>query len=374
VGEQRHGTFSDETESHGLADSLRPSRHPTWVDLDNDGDLDLYEMNYKDDNVLWVNQLVETGLPVFVDRTASLSGDADLSRTRYSFAACAEDFDNDGWQDLLVFHRGGEDCYGDPVGAFPGAIPEDVVGTGHQLYLNQEGTSFDEVAVSAGLNTVDVDSRVGVMGSQVGDLNADGVLDVYVGNGGPIDGEPDQLFLSESLPGDPLWYVDASPLVDFPAPDDGGVDGFIAPYPYRTHGTAMVDVDGDGVLELAVNNGGPSFRDDTVREPNRLFQFDWTEPRHWLKVRLEGDGVHVPRDGIGTRGHLTGELMDGRELSLWRTVHGGSCFSAQNGFELYFGLTSASSIDRLEIFWLDGTVSVVEDPDVDSALVVRYGD
>ncbi len=368
------GTFTDETVRHGLDASLRPSRHPTWVDIDNDGDLDLYEMNYKDDNVLWVNQLVETGRPEFVDRTTSLSGESDISRTRYSFAACAEDFDNDGWQDLLVFHRGGEDCYGDPVGAFPGAILDDVVGTGHQLYLNQEGVAFDEVAVPAGLNTVEVDSRVGVMGSQIGDLNADGVLDVYVGNGGPIDGEPDQLFLSDSLPGDALWYLDASALVDFPAPDDGGIVGFIAPYPYRTHGTAMVDIDGDGVLELAVNNGGPSFRDDTVREPNRLFQFEWTEPRHWLSVRVEGDGVHVPRDGIGTRGHLIGERIDGEPLHLWRTVHGGSCFSAQNGFELYFGLTQAASVDRLEIHWLDGTVSIVDDPDVDSTVVVRYGE
>ncbi|MFT5457462.1 MAG: hypothetical protein ACI9K2_003956 [Myxococcota bacterium] len=368
------GTFTDATERHGLGVSRRPSRHPTWVDIDNDNDLDLYEMNYKDDNILWVNQLVETGRPLFVDRTASLSGDADLSRTVYSFAACAEDFDNDGWQDLMVFHRGGEDCDGDPVGAFDGVVLDDVVGTGHQLYLNDEGASFHESAIPAGLNTAEVDSRVGVMGSQIGDLNADGVLDVYVGNGGPIDGEPDQLFLSDSLPGDPLWYVDASELVAFPAPDDGGVDGFIAPYPYRTHGTAMVDIDGDGLLELAVNNGGPSFRDDTVREPNRLFAFDWAEPRHWLKVVVEGDGVNVPRDGIGTRGHVTGELRDGRDLHLWRTVHGGSCFSAQNGFELYFGLTEASVVDQLEIFWLDGTVSVVDSPEVDSTLTVRYGD
>jgi len=345
------GTFTDVTVASGMHLTTRPSRHPTWLDVDNDGDLDVYEMNFKDENVLWINQLVESGVANFLDQTATFSeGGADISRTLGSFAACSEDFNNDGWQDLIVFHRGGVDCAGDVVGAFPGGLSEEVVGTGHQLYLNVEGESFEEVAVAAGLNTALVDGRVGVMGSQIGDLNADGILDVYVGNGGPLDGEPDQLFLSASEPGEPLFYLDASPLIDFPAPDDGHATGFLAPYPYRTHGTSMIDIDGDGVLELSVVNGGPSFRDDTMREPNRLFHFDWTEPRRWLKVKLEGDGVHVSRDAIGTRVHLVGTYADGSELSLWRTVHGGSCFSAHNTFELYFGLQHASEVSSMEVF------------------------
>jgi hypothetical protein len=350
------GTFRDVTLLAGLSGSLRPSRHPTWVDLDNDGDLDLYEMNYKGPNHVWRNNRLETGTADFTNVTTALSaGGANLARTWYTFAACAEDFDNDGWQDIITFHRGGEDCTGAPAGAFPGVLAEDVVGTGHQLFLNREGAFFEEVAVSAGLNTAVVDSRVGVMGSQIGDLNADGVLDVYVGNGGPIDGEPDQLFLSEGSPGDALWYWDASALVDFPAPDLGEVAVFPA-YPYRTHGTVFADIDDDGTMELAVNNGGPSFRPDSVQEPNRMFRFEWEDTRHYFKVRVWGDGTLVPRDGVGTRVRVVGIAPDGSERSVWRTVHGGSCFSAQNGFELYFGLGDAIGIDRIEVYWLDGTM------------------
>jgi hypothetical protein len=210
------------------------------------------------------------------------------------------------------------------------------------------------------------------MGSQIGDLNADGVLDVYVGNGGPLDGEIDQLFVSATAPGDPIGYIDASALVNFPAPSDGHGSSMPS-YPYRTHGTSFVDINGDGVLELAVSNGGPSFRPDSVREPNRMFQFAWASDRQWLTLDLAGDGVHVSRDAIGTRAHLMGTRHDGTPLSIWRTVHGGSCFSAHNGFQLYFGLEYAATLERLEIFWPDGTTEVVDEGLVSEArLSVSY--
>ena len=49
-------------------------------------------------------------------------------------------------------------------------------------------------------------------------------------------------------------------------------------------------------------------------------------------------------------------------LGLLRLHHqpqtGQSCFSAQNGFELQFGLGDAIAVDRLEVYWPDGTARV----------------
>ena len=365
---QGDGTFTEVASERGLAELRLATRHSAWVDIDNDGDLDLYENDYRANNTLWINQLVESGEPMFSNGTRAWDGTDDPGAPQNSFAACVEDMNNDGWQDIVVFHRGGEDCDGVPLGAFDD-YPEDVVGAGHRLFLNLAGRGFDDVAVPSNLNSRPVSERVGVMGCQLGDLDADGALDVYIGNGGPSRGASDQLFLSAHT-SDRMWFVNASPLVDFAALDDGVP---LPPYPYRTHGTAMVDVDGDGTLELAVSNGGPAFMEDRVaQEPNRLYAFDWDAPRRAVRVRPVGDGVRVSRDGIGTRATLVVRDPDGVERSVHRTLAGGACFSAQNGFELYLGLGDAEPVS-LELLWTDGTVTVVEEGlEAGARLVVTY--
>jgi len=40
-------------------------------------------------------------------------------------------------------------------------------------------------------------------------------------------------------------------------------------------------------------------------------------------------------------------------------LNSGSCFSAQNGFQLHFGLADADSIEEIDIIWPDGTTSSV---------------
>ncbi|MFT4623997.1 MAG: hypothetical protein ACI8PZ_002653 [Myxococcota bacterium] len=353
---QGDGTFTEVAIERGLGGLLRATRHSAWLDIDNDGDLDLYENNYRSNNVVWLNQLSATGEPSFVDGSRVWDDLDDPGAPQNSFASCVEDMDNDGWQDVVVFHRGGEDCDGVPLGDYE-EYPEDVVGAGHRLFLNQAGAGFVDVAGASNLNSRPVSERVGVMGCQLGDLDADGFLDVYIGNGGPSRGASDLLFLSEPVD-DALWFVNASPLIDFAALDDG-----LPPmeYPYKTHGTAMVDVDGDGVLELAVSNGGPAFLDaEDAREPNRLFAFDWDSPRRAVRVHPVGDGVHVSRDGIGTRATLFIDGVDG-ERAVHRTLNGGACFSAQNGFDLYFGLDDDGVATRLEVLWTDGSVTVVDD-------------
>ncbi len=363
------GTFTEVAVERGLGGVLKSTRHSAWVDLDNDGDLDLYENAYRSSNIVWINQLVETGDPRFVNETFRWSELDEPGSPINSFAACVEDMDNDGWQDIVVFHRGGEDCDGVPLGGFD-PYPEEVVGAGHRLFLNEAGEGFTDVAVRSNLNSRPVSERVGVMGCQLGDVDADGFLDVYIGNGGPSRGASDQLFIS-SHTDDSLWFVNASPLIDFAALDDGLP---LTVYPYRTHGTSFVDVDGDGALELAVTNGGPAFLDSEIaQEPNRLFAFDWGSPRRAIRVQARGDGLRVSRDAIGTRATLRLREPDGSERSVHRTVAGGSCFSAQNGFELYLGLGDTAEAMSLELLWPDGSISVIEDGlEPGARLVVDY--
>ncbi len=354
------GTFTDVTEAAGLGSTFRPTRHSTWFDADNDGDLDLYENNFGDFNVLWRNLLAETGSAVFEDATADLSLPGEnLQYPNGSFVSCSADFNQDGWEDLIVFKRG--------------LLEQEFYPGGHVLFLNQAGAGFYNAAEIADLNHP-YQPDEGVMGAMIGDVNADGVPDVYVGNGGVPHGQHDQLYLSDSLLGAPPHYRNRSDAIDFPAAQRPGV--IYPPYPYRTHGTAFVDVDNDGILEIAVSNGGPAAKSDEVREPNRLFKLGLINPADYLKIRPVGDGTAVSRDAIGTRLALTVSQGGGAPWTLYRTLFAGSCFSAQNGFQLHFYLAGADTIHQLAITWPDGQTQIVDQGlTPNSAIVVeRSGD
>ncbi len=338
------GTFTDVTVATGLdLTRWRSTRHSTFLDADNDGDLDIYENNYGSGNVLWRNLLAESGSAVFEDATLAYSAPGeDLQYPHLSFVSCAADFNQDGWEDIFAFQRASGETgpYAD----------------GHALFLNGGGTGFANAAEAAEINNP-FQSGNGVMGSMVGDVNGDGLPDVYVGNGGPIAGQGNQLFLSDGQPGQAPHFVNRTDLIDFPAPERAGV--VYPPYPYRTHGTALFDFDGDGILEIAVNNGGPAGSPDTVREPNRMFKMNLGFPAAWMTVRPVGDGSTVSLDAIGTRFALTVSRAGGAPWTVYRTLFAGSCFSAQNGFDVHFYAGEADTVHELRITWPDGSVETV---------------
>jgi len=338
------GTFTDVTDASGLATSRCQTQHSTFFDIDNDGDSDLFESNDGYPNVLWRNRLVESGSASFEDVTALFSpAGEDLSYPTAAFASAAADFNNDGWEDLIVFERAGPG----PGSPYPG---------GHAIFENRAGIGFENVSELTGMNDT-YQALGGVMGCQVGDVNGDGVPDVYIGNGGMDSPTRDQLYLSDSPIGVTPHYIDRTDLIDFPA-DEAPLSEPYPPYPYRTHGTSIVDVDGDGTPEIAVTNGGPWFTEQV--EPNRLFRFRWDPSPGFLLVRPVGDGMRVSTDAIGTRFALTVERSGAPPWTIYKTLYSGSAFSAQNGFDVHFGLADADSILSLEIIWPDGWREVID--------------
>jgi len=373
------GTFTDVTADIGIGITSGKTRNSTFLDVDNDGDMDLYEMNFLGANVLWRNLVVETGTLSFEDVTMSAAAPGErLAEPFESFGSCAGDFDNDGNEDILVSARGprgvqdpppnpefrvGDDCGGENI------IYEAELGTyplGHALFMNRPGGFVNE-AFTSRLN--DNFIRVfGVMGFQIGDLDADGRLDVAFVNGAPRSGNVVALLTADiTVPWGTLAFDDRSPLVNTEIPLDPNVDPALYPegLMFRGHGTAWVDLDNDGLQELAISNGGASFPrppdpNFIIREPNRIFKFGWDDPPNSFRVRPVGDGVNVSRDGIGTKVAVT--VTDTRNTrTIYRTLYGGSCFSAQNGFQLFFGLgdDDTVTIDQVEITWNDGVVDTI---------------
>jgi hypothetical protein len=368
-----NGTFSDATGEAQLNSrtsevpyqpiiDFRGFQNSTWIDTDNDGDLDLFLNNASGPNVLWKNHLAEQGNPRFVDATQAFSlPREDLRYPYFSFASAVADFNNDGWQDLMLFAAGWEP----PVSPY---------GSGNGLFLNRPGQGFFNAARVAGINVSD-----GVevaMGCQVADLNADGIPDLAVGAGNPQAGKRSRLLLSrgETSEGIPL-FTDASLLIDFAPPHgiDPAAPPFpeIPPYPYRTHGMAAGDADGDGHLELAVVSGGPASGPPIVREPNRLFKFSGAGLGGTFRVHLKGNGTTDSRDAIGARAYIEIPAFAGTRR-VFQTVLAGSGFSAQNERTLTFGLGRDTRVSRLAILWPSGCLQVLEDqPVTPSPLVVN---
>ena len=371
---QGDGTFEQVGQQVGF-ETEQKTMNSTWIDIDLDGDFDLFENNYKSENHLFVNQLAETGTLSFVDQTAELSlGGSDLRYPSRSFASAAADFNRDGYEDLVAFVR-------------PYDPDDSPHRSGHTLFLNVEGRGFVDLTLLTGLNDpfVNWDGRAvgdGVMGSQVGDLNLDGIPDVWIGNGTPSNGTVNALYLStgELVPTEVEGvtiavpqYRNATALIDVPAPEVDGIE--YAPYPYRTHGSLILDFDQDGIPELAVNNGGPGQMPTWVREPNRLFAFEYEVTPSWWHLTLRGDGDQVNRSAIGARVTVTVERdRDGATWIQRRWQHGGSGFAANEGLELMFGLGDADRIVDVEIVWPDGRVENLGPAPLRERVTKTYGD
>lgn len=125
-------------------------------DFDRDGDLDVYLLNQLGlPNHFFRNDVVGDGRR-FSDITSALSlGDLGLGRM-----AVFADFDNDGWQELLLLNDD------EPKGVYPGS----------RLFRNVGGR-FEDVTAGSGL------SPIGYIrgGACIGDYDQDGLLDVYMG-------------------------------------------------------------------------------------------------------------------------------------------------------------------------------------------------
>ena len=99
----------------------------------------------------------------------------------------------------------------------------------------------------------------------------------------------------------------------------------------NSRSAAFADIDGDGDLDIVVNN---------FHSPATVLRNDLGSGGNWLKIELIGDpGRKVNRDAIGSR--IEVNLPDGRRLSRW--VQGGTGYLSQHPGEQHFGLGDASS-------------------------------
>ncbi|MCR6655490.1 MAG: CRTAC1 family protein [Opitutus sp.] len=256
-----------------------------------------------------------TGAWVFTD----VAEEAGIDGPDFSFPCWFWDYDNDGWDDILISGYGLRDV-GDVAADYMGRPTS---ASRARLYRNNGDGTFTNVSREAGVSKV-----LHTMGAGFGDLDNDGWLDFYLGTGDPDFSTlmPNRMFRNDG--GKRFQDVTTS----------GGFGQL-----QKGHGIAFGDLDNDGDQDIYSVVGGAVESDNY---PNQLFE----NPGHgnnWLKLMLEG--TRTNRVAIGARVKVVA-LENGAERAIHRTVTAGASFG-NNPLRQEIGLGKATVIDRVEVFW-----------------------
>jgi hypothetical protein len=387
------GTFRDVSHEARLARETKVRAGACFLDMDRDGDLDLYSANYVDFN--YDNHIVRMigphqfhpgpkdyrGVPDDLFRNngdgtftnvAQQAGIAALAST--GMGVIALDYDEDGDSDVFVCND---------------AAP-------NFLFQNDGRGKFNEVALAAGVAFDLRGNANSSMGVDCADYDNDGHLDLFMtsfSNESPVlyrnigqglfedttnragvgiaafrhvnwgtgfvdfdhDGDRD-LFISNGHFMDNIRYIDDRTSVNvanvllmnsgdarFVDVSDRCGNGLAAVASSR--GAAFDDLDNDGDVDVVVLNANNS--------PN-VMRNESKTAGHWLQLKLLG--VNSNRAGVGARV----EVVAG-SLGQVAEVHSGRGYQSHYGTTLHFGLGKHDQVDRITVRWPSGPVRTYKD-------------
>ena len=456
----RDGTFADVTDKSGIAPCF--AMGGAVGDINNDGWPDLY-ITCLGGNHLYKNN----GDGSFTDVTAK----AGVADGRWSTGAAFGDFDGDGFVDLMVasyvdFRIDAPPEFGKGLnckyrGMDVQCGPRGLRGSGDSLFHNNGDGTFTDVSKSAGVADAPGYFGMGVIWS---DFNNTGRPDIYVAN----DSTPNYLYRNDgngkftdisfesgtavsqdgleqgsmgiaigdySHSGRPSMYVtnfadEYSTLYR----NDGKWDFHDVSYQsgvalpslgFVKWGTAFLDIDNDGWLDLIAVNGHVYPQIDSLssnagyREPGSLLlnQMDGTfcdasdqagpalmqrRVSRGLAVGdlfndgqvdvvvgdLDGAPVILKNRGVSGQHWVSFELAGvksnrlaiGANLKIiaggitqTEEIHSGGSYLSQNDLRVHFGLGGADKIDSLEIRWPGGTTEELKGLAVDRFYALLEG-
>jgi hypothetical protein len=400
------GTFTDVTAKAGLNKWNDPQYGPlwavaaAWVDVNNDGKLDLFIVNY----LQWTyspqpmchfqntadychpryykgspDQLfLNNGDGTFTDVSAQWGLRDKIGK---GMGVGVADYDQDGKPDLFVTNDAGYNFLFRNTGskfeemAFPAgvALAEDgqfISGMGldfrdfnndglpdiafvalanqtFPLFVNTGKGDFKEVTSSSGMRSLCL--RMSGFGAGLYDFDNDGWKDLFVTRG-DVESHPVETYevdqyntVFRNLGASGKWsaYTEQA--------------GFAASPPARHRGCAFGDLDGDGRIDAVVTALG---------RPAEIWMNRTQPSGHWLDISLEGTKSN--RDGIGARIKLVSN--SGTQYNHMTTSVG---YASSSDGPVHFGLGSDTRASRIEIQWPSGKLQILENIDAGRVIKIK---
>ena len=401
-----NGTFTDVTGKAGISNRPDPQFGPmwaitaVWVDVDNDGLLDLFVVNYLQwdyatEPICGYKGVADYCLP---RAYKGLPNQLYLNKGNGTFEDVSEkwgirahvgkgmgvgmaDYDLDGRPDLFVTNDGSYNFLFHNLGgkfeevAFPKgvALPEDgnfISGMGTDfrdcnndgypdlataalerqtfpIWLNTAGRGFEEVTTPSGMRALSM--RMAGFGVGFYDFDNDGWKDLFVSRGDVLSQPMPNTTVEQhntvfrNLGANGRWAALTA---------EAGLD---ASPPARHRGLAFGDLDGDGRTDVVVT---------ALAHPAEIWMNRSPGAGHWLDIALEGTKSN--RDGIGARIQVT--TKSGTQYNHMTTSVG---YASSSYGPVHFGLGADGTAASVVIHWPSGIVQTLKDVRGDRVLNVK---